>query len=355
MFEYMIMPTAPLLRMTVFATTCWLVVSCGGEKPKVTDAVPGAASISIEGQILRPEALSQAIQVSGTIIPFESTVLQPEVSGRTVLVNLPEGKTVAKGTLLVKIFDGELQAQLKKLEVQLDIARATELRQKQLLEINGISQQEYDLSLLQVRNLESEMELIRVQIGKTELRAPFSGTIGLKQISQGAYITPGTTVATLRQINRLKLDFSVPEKYSSEVRAGQEITFRVEGSDELFQATVLATEEGVNEDTRTLNVRAVVKENSRQLVPGSFAQILLTLAEHNDALMVPTQSIIPQARDKRVIVSRGGVAEFVPVKTGIRKEDVVEVTEGLQPGDTIVVTGMLFLRPGAKLQFASVK
>ncbi|TAE44893.1 MAG: efflux RND transporter periplasmic adaptor subunit, partial [Bacteroidetes bacterium] len=209
-------------RYSVLIAVVTLYWSCG-KKTEPASSLPGAVPVSIEGKILRTTTISEAIQVSGTLIPFEETVLQPEVSGRVVQINLPEGRAVAKGALLVKIYDGELQAQLKKLQVQLDIARATEARQKQLLEINGISQQEYDLSLLSVKNLESEIELIKVQIGRTELHAPFAGTIGLKQISVGAYVSPATTVATLRQINKLKLDFSVPEKYGREVKSGQKI------------------------------------------------------------------------------------------------------------------------------------
>lgn len=340
-------------RYFVLIVVVTLYGSCG-KKAEPATSLPGAMPVSIEGKILRTSTISEAIQVSGTLIPFEETVLQPEVSGRVVQINLPEGRAVAKGALLVKIYDGELQAQLKKLQVQLDIARATEARQKQLLEINGISQQEYDLSLLGVKNLESEIELIKVQIGRTELHAPFAGTIGLKQISVGAYVSPATTVATLRQINKLKLDFSVPEKYGREVKSGQKIDFQIEGTDKLFHAIVLATEEGVSEETRTLNIRAVVDESSSLLIPGAFAQISLKLSDRNKALMAPTQAVIPQARDKRVIVSRNGKAQFVAVKTGIRRESDIEILSGLVEGDTIVVTGMLFLRPDAPLKFAKI-
>ncbi|TAE45065.1 MAG: efflux RND transporter periplasmic adaptor subunit, partial [Bacteroidetes bacterium] len=184
--------------------------------------------------------------------------------------------------------------------------------------------------------------------------APFAGTIGLRQISVGAYVSPATTVATLRQINKLKLDFSVPEKYGREVKSGQKIDFTIEGTDKLFHAIVLATEEGVSEETRTLNIRAVVDESSSLLIPGAFAQISLKLSDRNKALMAPTQAVIPQARDKRVIVSRNGKAQFVAVQTGIRRESDIEILSGLAEGDTIVVTGMLFLRPDAPLKFAKI-
>ncbi len=314
----------------------------------------GAALAPIEGIVVKTSSIQEIIEVSGTLTAFEETVLMPEISGRVVAVNLPEGKTVTKGTLLVKLFDGDLQTQRKKLQVQLQIAETTEKRQHELLGINGISQQEYDLSALQVSNLKAEIDIVTVQIGKTEIRAPFDGRIGLKKVSVGAYISPVTPIVTIRTDQKLKLDFSVPEKYSAEMIAGKNVQFKVEGSTTTFDASIMATEQGIQESTRNLNVRAVVHSKSLALVPGGFAQVSVVLGKNDKAIMVPSQSIIPQARDKRVIVSRNGKAEFVKVKTGIRQASLVEVLEGIRAGDTIVTTGVLFIRPDAPLQFSKV-
>jgi membrane fusion protein (multidrug efflux system) len=308
----------------------------------------------VEGFVVKPSVVIPTISVSGTLKPFEETVLMPEVTGRVVMLNLPEGKFVKEGTLLVKLFDDDLQAGLKKAMTQLQLAEQTEKRQSELIKINGISQNDYDQAVLQVNSINADIEILKVQTRKTEVRAPFDGVIGLRNISLGAEVSPGTALATIRAEQRLKLDFSVPEKYSAEIKTGMRVTFTVEGDDARHEALVMATEEGIEAATRTLKVRAVVKNFDASLKPGAFANIALELGEHNNALMVPTQSVIPQERDKQLIVAKNGKAKFVTVKTGVRQASTVEVVDGISAGDTIVTTGLLFLKPGADLKFSKV-
>ena len=310
--------------------------------------------LSVEGFVVHPTLLIETIQVSGTLKPYEETVLMPEVAGRVVMVNLPEGKFVKKGVLLVKLFDGELQAQIKKAETQLHLAEQTEKRQRELLKVSGISQFDYDQTVFQVNSIKDDIELLKVQIGKTELVAPFDGIIGLKNISIGAQVTTSTAIANIRMENRLKVDFSVPEKYSREIIPGKKLTFTVEADTLRYEAEVMATEGGIESSTRNLKVRAVVDHPSSSLKPGAFARVELDLGQHPNALMVPTQAIIPQARGKMVIVARNGKAEFISVKTGVRKEATIEVLSGIQSGDTIVTTGIVFLRPKSDLKFSKV-
>lgn len=310
---------------------------------------------AVEGFVVKPQSLTEQVTAGGTIIPAEETELHPEMSGRVVSINLPEGRRVRKGELLVKIFDEDLQTQLRKLQTQLQQAEITEQRLADLLKVKGVSQQEYDLAVLAVQNLKNEIELVRINVGKTELRAPYDGMIGLRKISPGAYVTPATAVATIRSNEALKLDFSIPEKYGLQLRPGQEVTFTVEGAAQPFRAAVIATEQSISADTRNLLVRAQVRSGSANLLPGAFAEVQLALGNKQNALMIPSQAIIPQARDKRVIVSRDGKAAFVAVKTGVRQADLVEITSGLSAGDTVAVTGMLFLRPEMALKFSGVK
>jgi membrane fusion protein, multidrug efflux system len=299
----------------------------------------------VEGYLVKPTLLDQTITVSGTLKPFEETVLMSDASGRVTLVNLPEGKFVTKGTLLVKLFDGDMQASLKKLHTQLEIAEQTRKRQKELLDVNGISQLEYDQTELQVNSILDDIEVLKAQISKTEVLAPYDGVIGLKNISVGAQVTPSVPLATIRMINQLKLDFSVPEKYSEEVTEGKKINFTVQGDENTYEARVMATEENIEAATRNLRVRAVVTKMSPALKPGAFATVALALEEIHNALMIPTQSIIPQERNKQVIVLKSGKATFVTVKTGIRRASDIEITEGISAGDTVITTGILFLRP----------
>ena len=309
----------------------------------------------IEGSIVKPSVLDQTISISGTLKPFEETVLMPEVAGRVVIINLQEGKFVKQGTLLVKLFDDDLQAQLHKSLTQLDIAEQTEKRQNELIKINGISQLDYDQSVLQVHSIKADIEIIKAQIRKTEVLAPFDGVIGLRNISIGAEVTPGLALATIRQVNQLKLDFSVPEKYSREVKPGTKIKFSLQGDDNKYEAVVMATEEGIDIYTRNLKVRAVVNATVSTLIPGAFANVELDLKEINDALMVPTQAIIPQERNKQLIVANHGKAKFITVKTGIRQDSTIEVLNGIKPGDTIVITGIPFIKPKMDLNFSRVK
>lgn len=316
---------------------------------------PGAPPTAVEGFVVKSQPLTEGVTASGTILAGEETALHPEASGRVVSLNLPEGKAVRKGALLLKIFDDDLQTQLKKLETQLRTAEITEQRLGELIKVKGISQQEYDLAVLAVQNLKNEMELVRVNIGKTELRAPYDGIIGLRSISPGAYVTPANAVATIRSSGALKLDFYVPEKYTSQIRTGQTVRFTVQGRPGESTATIVATEQSISEDARNLRVRATVNGLPKDLLPGAFAEVNLTLGGKSQALMVPSQAIIPQARNKTVFVSRNGKAQSVPVKTGVRQAELVEITEGLQAGDTVAMTGVLFLRPDGPMKFSKVE
>lgn len=334
-----------------------LLVSCSEKKKDA--AAPGgpagAAPLQVEAMVLTASSISERLEVTGNILPFESTEIKPEISGRVVFLNIREGSPVSKGQLLVKLFDDDLQAQLKKLQVQLQIAEKTEERQRELLKISGISQQDYDLSLLQLTNLQADIELVHVNIGKTEIRAPYSGKLGLKNISPGAYISPTNILTTISQVNQLKIEFSIPEKYSSQIRNGMEVNFSVEGSPNVYKAAISATESSVEQNTRNLKIRAIVKKGDRYLVPGNFAKVELILGKNENAIMIPSQSIIPVARGKQVVKLKDGQVLFINVTTGVRDSSRVQIIEGLSAGDTLITTGLLFIRPDSKLKLTKIQ
>lgn len=333
-----------------------LISACNEKKEtkKTTDSSK-MGPLSVEGMIVKPSTLAEGIEVAGNILPFEITEIRPEISGRVTQINFTEGGFVQKNTLLIKLFDGDLQAQLKKLLVQLKIAEKTEERQRELLKINGISQQDYDLSLLQVNNIKADIELTQVNIGKTEIRAPYSGRMGLRSISPGAYITPATIITSISQLDKKKISFSVPEKYSSEIRNGMRINFRIEGIDKDETGTILASESVVEANTRNLKVLATINDGSQKLIPGSFAKVNLTLSQNKNAVIIPTQCIIPNARAKQVVIFRDGKAEFTTVTTGIRGAETIQVTNGLESGDTVITTGLLFIRKDSKLKISKLQ
>ena len=239
--------------------------------------------------------------------------------------------------------------------MQLQIAEKTEERNKELLKISGISQQDYDLSFLQVSNINADIELLKTNILKTEIRAPFSGRIGFRNISIGAYITPATVITNIRQLNQMKLQFSVPEKYTSKIGVGQTISFSIEGNTRKYLARVYATEATVSETSRGMNVRCIVQQSDAALVSGAFAKVDMDFAKNNTAILVPSQAILPQARGKKLILYRNGIAKFVDVETGIRDSANVEIVSGVVPGDTIITTGLLGLKPEAKVKLSKVQ
>jgi membrane fusion protein (multidrug efflux system) len=311
--------------------------------------------VQVEAFVVKTKNLAENLEVPGTLQAFEETEIRPEISGRLVQLNIQEGGVVQRGALLAKLFDDDLQAQLKKLKVQLDIAQKTLERQRELLKIQGISQQEVDLSELQVNNIKADMELVRVNISKTEIRSPYAGRLGLRNVSPGAYVSPTTVLTTLRQVNQLKLDFTVPEKYGDLFRKGRTVSFTVAGSKRTFTATVIATEAAVETTTRTLKVRASVAGNDAALIPGAFAKVQLKLGGIEESLIVPTRAVIPQARNKQVIVYKNGNPDFRVVETGIRDETYVQISDGVKLGDTVLVTGLLAIRPDSKLQLSKVE
>jgi len=315
----------------------------------------GSPPVVVEAAIARLSSISHTITVSGTLISFEETTLMPEVNGRVTQIYLPEGSFVKAGTLLVKLFDGDLQAQLNKYQTQLEIASQTLGRQSELLTVKGISQSDFDQTQLQVVSIKNDIALTKAQIRKTEVLAPFDGIIGLKNISIGAQVSPSTPLAVIREQDKLKLDFSIPEKYSRDIRAGSSVSFTVQGYDKIYHAIVSATEQGIEKTTRNLRARAIVDQKDPNLIPGTFANVDLALGENQNAIMVPTQCIIPQEKNKSVILYSNGKAKFINVETGTRREADIEIINGVTPGDTIVTTGIMFVKPGSFLRISRLQ
>lgn len=331
------------------------IIACDSKKEQSATGRPRfTGPMSVDAFVIKQTSISEDVEVPGSLRPFEETDIRAEVGGRIVEMNVREGAQVEKGTLMVKLFDEDLKAQLRKLRVQLQIKEKTEERNRELLEISGISQQEYDLSTLEVENLRADIQTTQIAISKTEIRAPYRGVVGLRNISLGSYISPSDIVTTIRQVDKLKLEFSVPEKYAKDINKGYAVRFRVDGGNQEHTATVIATENNVDQNTRTLQVRAVVSENSPELVPGVFAKVNLQLGKNDSALLVPTEAVIPNIRNKQVVLLRGDSALFTVVETGIRDSAYVEIIHGVNVGDTVITTGLMAIRPESKVKITNV-
>ncbi|MEO7801265.1 MAG: efflux RND transporter periplasmic adaptor subunit [Ginsengibacter sp.] len=331
---------------------CLFCVACGGKKDDVIK--PGEQAgprppQRVDAVVVVPQKITEDIQIPGSLLASETTEIHPEVSGRLTMLNVREGENVAKGSVIAKLYDADLQAQLKKLQAQLSIGNQTSTRLEQLLKIQGISRQDYDLAVLSSNNIKADIDIVRTDIGRTVIRAPFSGKLGLKAVSIGAYVTPQTIITVIRKTSDLRLDFTIPEKYISEAKEGNNVFFTVEGSQSRYTAKILATESGISENTRSLNVRATVTSKDAALTPGAFAKVLLNFAPDYTALMVPSQSVIPQARGKKLILFKQGVAKFVDITTGVRDSANVQILSGINAGDTVVTTGLMSLKPEAKI------
>lgn len=330
-----------------------LLASCGKKKKDLKAKGPAGPTV-VDVIVAGSQNISSDLEVNGTVIANEFVQLMPEVSGRLTYLHVPEGRYVKKGTVIARINDADLQAQLGKSKVQLDLAQISEQRLKKLIAINGVNQAEYDIALNQVNALKADLLYTQALIDKTVIKAPFSGLVGLRNVSEGAFVTSSTVISTIQEISRLKVDFTVPEEFRNLITTGKSIDIVLDqNGDNRKKATIIATEPQVNVNTRNILVRAVLQSTTTS--PGAFAKVYLGSGSSTKSIVVPTSCIIPEAKSKKIIVVRNGKAEMVNVETGSRREGLAEVTKGISEGDSVVVTGVLFAKPGAKVSVRNVK
>ena len=314
-----------------------------------------SAPMAVDATVLHPSTMTERLRTTGTLRADESVELTPEASGKITAIRFEEGTRVRKGQLLVQINDAELQAERRRIEHELALASDRAERQKRLLEEGGISQEEYDATLNEVEVLKAELQLVAARIEKTKVRAPFSGVVGLRSVSEGAYVTPETQITTLERLDPIKVDFSVAEKYASRVQAGQLISFTVRGLDRALSGTVYATDVQVDAETRTLRVRARSENPDRVLRPGMFADVTVRLGTIDDAIVVPSFAVVPTLDGQRVFVLEQGQAQPRNVTLGIRTDSTVQVTDGLALGDTVITSGIQELRAGLPVRIEKIE
>jgi membrane fusion protein (multidrug efflux system) len=311
--------------------------------------------VSVNVVVVQPQALNNVIQSTGTVLANEEVDIRSEISGIIQKIHFKEGQKVQKGQLLATLNDDELQAQADRLAYTIKLNEQVEYRQKQLLEREAISRQEYDIALADVNTVKADLQRVRAQIARYYIRAPFSGEIGLRYVSEGSYVSPTTQIASMQDIDRVKIEFTVPEKYSDLVQRGDSITFTVRGNERKYKANVYAVESRIDLATRSLRVRAQARNPDRSLIPGSFAKIELTLDRIPDAVLIPTEALIPELQGQKVYLFKNGRALPSPVKTGIRTSREIQITEGVNPSDSLIVTGLLQIKDSAEVKVRDVK
>jgi membrane fusion protein, multidrug efflux system len=300
------------------------------------------------------QKIGHHIEVNGTVVANEYVALQPEASGRLIYLNVPEGKKITAGTVIAVVNNADLKAQLAKTKVLLELAEKTEERYRQLLAVNGINESDYDASLNVVKGYKADIDYSQAMIDKTILKAPFDGWVGLRQVSLGAYVSPSTLIATMQQLDKIRIDFTLPEEYSDILKIGGAVEIETDAAAGIRnKAVIIAIEPQVNQSSRNLTVRTVLQSGKAN--PGGFVKVYVDAGVNASAVMIPTNSLIPDDKNNQVILVRNGKAVFVNVKTGLRQDNNVEITNGINPGDTVVVTGVLFARPNAPLQVRSSK
>lgn len=318
------------------------------ELNKIEDVKPQESkkALNVNGQIIKPHLITDQLFVSGKLMPDEEVDLSFEASGKIIDINFTEGSSVKKGQLLAKVNDSQLQAQLARLEAQMPLAEDRVFRQNALLQRDAVSKEAYEQVKTELATLHADIENVKASIAMTELRAPFDGVIGLRQVSTGAYASPTTVIAKLTKITPLKVEFAVPERYARQIRKGTNLTFKIEGKLEEFKAQVYATESSIDPETHTLTVRAIYPNHNGLLLPGRYADVSLKQEEISDAIAIPSEAIVPEMGKNKVFVYRSGKAYPVDVEIGIRTEAEIQIVKGLSAGDTILTSGTLQLRTG---------
>jgi len=343
-----------LLLLSCFWATS--LFSCKSNKQDANNERGGRPrGLKAEGYIIVPQTFQKDFTASGSLRPNEEVEVHPEISGRITAIRFREGSYVSRGQTLVQLNDADIRAQIQKLRAQRGLQEKLLARQEDLVRIGGISRQEYEATQTTIATINADIAFQEAQLRKTRIVAPFSGKVGLRQVSVGAVVSPTTIVASLQQVQPLKIDFTVPDQYKAGLSAGKTVFFEVDGQPEPFSGKISAIEPGADVNTRSVRVRAIVPNRDSKLVPGSFASVTIPMESSASSILVPSQAIIPTTREKKVAIVRKGKADMVVVELGERTNDMVEIVHGLVPGDTVITTGIMQVKPGMDVQIVRLR
>lgn len=317
--------------------------SCGEEKADLK--TQKAPIVTVDVVQLKAGEVVRSIAIPGSVIPNEQVDIYSEVAGRIQRISFKEGQHVSKGTVILQVDSDILKAQKAQLLVEKDLAEKDEARKRSLYQAKGISLQDYEVSQSALADAKAKLDLLNVQISKATIRAPFSGKIGLRHVSEGAFISTSTLITSIVQENPVKIEFSVPEKYARNVKVGQIIEFKTDGYSKSYSGKVYAFEPRIDEGTRMMTVRASLP-NPGNLISGSFVSINYDIGKEENAFMIPSESIVPVLKGQKIFVVRNGLVEEIPVEIGIRTPEKVQIIGALKEGDQVLISGLLAVRAG---------
>lgn len=317
--------------------------SCGEEKEDLK--AQKAPVVTVDVVQIKAGEVIRSIAIPGSVIPNEQVDVFSEVAGRIQRISFKEGQHVSKGSVIIQVDSDILKAQKAQLLVEQELAEKDEARKRSLYQAKGISLQDYEVSQSALADAKAKLDLLNVQISKASIRAPFSGKIGLRHVSEGAFISTSTLITSIVQENPVKIEFSVPEKYARNVKVGQIIEFKTDGDSKSYSGKVYAFEPRIDEGTRMMTVRASLP-NPGNLIAGSFVSISYDMGKEENAFMVPSESIVPILKGQKIFVVRNGLVEEVPVEIGIRTPEKVQIIGALKEGDQVLISGLLAVRAG---------
>jgi membrane fusion protein (multidrug efflux system) len=317
-----------------------------------TAGIPGTP---VDAVVLTSSEVSESIDINATLVANQEVEIVSEMTRKVVSVPVREGSKVKKGTLLFKLDNADLQAQLEKFRQQEKLAILNEQRLKDLLAHDAVAQQDYDEVSTQLKVLQAQIQELLVAIDKTNITAPFDGQIGMINIHPGSIVSTNTILTDIEDNRLIKIEFSVPEKYATLISVGSEITFTTAATGKSYKAKIAAVSGRLNENTRSLLVRAIAPNVKGDLFPGQSARVSLNFNSSPDALSVSASALIPSSAGYTVFVAKGGIAQAVPVQIGQRNSSTIQIVSGLKKGDTVITSNLLRLGPGTPVSLASIK
>ena len=306
--------------------------------------------IAVTYAIVRDTMFTRSIIVTGNLAPHDMVRIAPEIAGRIISLSFTEGARISQGQVIAKLDDSELQAQLTKLKALLALAETNAKREKSLLLGGGTSQELFERAENNVTTILADIAVVKSAIAKTSIKAPFSGTIGIKQLSKGSYVSPGSVITELVNTQPIRIEASIPERHGMHLKKGMTIQFRQAGDATMHEAVIHAINPLIDNTTRTIGIVALNKNLRNEFKPGAFAEVILPMSNPEPAILIPNEAAVPDIRGQRVFILRNGKAIPQPIVTGMRTDASLEILKGISIGDSLIISGASLVKPNAPVK-----
>lgn len=341
---------AILIAIGLGAYGYW-IFSHGDAPPTAGGPQLGPPAMVVEATEAIRATSVRKLKAIGTLVSNQSVTVSPEIEGRLAEIHFEDGMSVKKGALLASLDKSVLLAELADAEAALELAQRDFTRTQSLVKRGNTSRAKLDEADATLKSTQARLRLARARLEKSNIAAPFDGTLGIRATDIGAYLAPGSAIVNLEQTTPMKIDFQVPERFLTDLKTGKEVVLRSEAyPGETFAAWINAINPRVNDRTRSMEVQAVTENADHRLFPGQFVSVTIRVDERRNATFVPEQALVPNREAPYVFRVVDGKVEVAPVETGARIARHVEINAGVEPGDLIVTAGQQRLGPGAPVK-----